>query len=164
MLLDRDNGRCQRFPTRQACTEALSHAVLSPGSNRFRRIRHSIPVGNRIQVSRQISRFFSYHRCSLPTHSSHMPYTALQTLGYLARCSNWERIYNINRTPYRKGKTTNCRLLAYRARYRKSGRKVVVLKRTGPRKMACGCGGCHLCGRFIGECFADCNNGLTQSD
>jgi len=83
-----------------------------------------------------------------------MPYTALQTLGYLVRCSNWERIYNINRTPYRKGRTTNCRLFAYRARYKKSGRRVVVLKRTGPRKIACGCGACYVCGRFI-DMFVD---------
>jgi hypothetical protein len=80
-----------------------------------------------------------------------MPYTALQTLGYLARCSNWERIYNINRAPHRKAKTTACKLYAYRAKYKKSGRKVLVLKRTGPRKIACGCSGCCICGKFVGE-------------
>jgi hypothetical protein len=80
-----------------------------------------------------------------------MPYTALQTLGYLARCSNWERIYNVNRAPHRRAKTTACKFYAHRGKYKKSGRKVLVLKRTGPRKIDCGCGGCCICGRFIGE-------------
>ena len=119
-----------------------------------------MPVCNCIHVGGKRSSIF-IALLSFSYHSFEMPYTALQTLGYLARCSNWERIYNINRTPYRKGKATNCRLFAYRARYKKSGRKVVVLKRSGPRKIACGCGACCVCGKFIGMYgFVNCWTGL----
>ena len=81
-----------------------------------------------------------------------MPYTALQTLGYLASCSNWERIYNINRP--RSTKRTRCRLVAYSTKYLKSGRKVVVFKRTAAGSKwapACGYVDCGVCGRFVGK-------------
>ena len=79
-----------------------------------------------------------------------MRYSALQTLGYLARSSKWERIYNTNRP--RKTKKNRCRMTAYRAKLKKSGQRLVVIKRvavgTG-RIVPCGCLDCGVCKAFV---------------
>lgn len=73
-----------------------------------------------------------------------MPYTALQTLGWLARCSKWERAYNINRAFRRRSSAhvqrRGCGLLVCRKkkemRFRGHGRAkrgLVVVFKTAAR-------------------------------
>ena len=63
-----------------------------------------------------------------------MPYTAIQTLGWLATHSKWERVYNVNRSfracheQHGGSGGSSCRLFARRGIHKKGGRKIVVFK------------------------------------
>ena len=112
----------------------------------------------------------SVFSCSSPLSSSTtnkvefthpMPYTALQTLGWLASCSNWERIYNAAKVPRssRKRVGSNFRLVVCRGQYKKSGRQVLVFKPVGQRghlsvrKVDSPCGCCGLCERLFSTLY-----------
>ncbi|KAK4550430.1 hypothetical protein LTR36_000008 [Oleoguttula mirabilis] len=102
-----------------------------------------------------------------------MPYTALQTLGWLAHFNKWERMFAY---PLQRGNGgEKCRLRAVlatittvrRARGRgrrgavakQQERQIVVFKRTGPAKSMnwfaenppCGLPDCGICGGFVGR-------------
>lgn len=99
-----------------------------------------------------------------------MPYTALQTLGWLARRNKWERMYAY---PLHRGNGGRCRLRAVmattitRTKHKRQcvarkGRKILVIKRTGPgnsmnwfaENPPCGLLDCAKCGFFIRECVS----------
>lgn len=71
-----------------------------------------------------------------------MPYTALQTLGWLARCSKWERAFNVNRSFLRYSaihQQRNCELVVGRKKGRgrkRSRRGLVVVFKTTAQKAA----------------------------
>ena len=84
-----------------------------------------------------------------------MPYTALQLLGRLAYYNRWERMFSVRYT--HSTKRSRCRLRAINGKYTKSGRRVIIFKRTGPGKTMnwwaenppCGLPNCKACGVFI---------------
>jgi len=87
-----------------------------------------------------------------------MPYTFLQTLGWLAHAPNqtWERMFTVK--PHRHNARTTCRLRAVQGKTAQTGRSVVIFKRTGPARSMnwygenppCGVLGCGTCRKFVG--------------
>lgn len=86
-----------------------------------------------------------------------MPYTLLQTLGYLAATKRNYFSAKSARPQAVASKDSRCRLTALKMQTRKGRRRLLVFKTVGPgskRKRAyslpCGHGDCWVCGKLLG--------------